>query len=203
MSKKNIKKAPVIVEEKTATPKAPVNPEQKTATPKAPVTVEEKTAAPKAPVIVEEKTAEPLSEFLLAAQNEGKKIVTVTDPKGKQIKAVEVEPGVVQKTASIFYIHDSVSDEWLYCFPERYERMKKKGVDFTNYMGRSSKAAARETAAKDRIFVRAEKARQRYEELQKLAEAEREKRKAAEKIGEKAADTSETTEAEPTQVAAK
>jgi hypothetical protein len=34
----------------------------------------------------------------------------------------------------------------------------------------------------------------RYEELQKLAEAEREKRKAAEKIGEKAADTSDDTE---------
>jgi len=168
MSKKNIKKAPV-------------NPEQKTATPKAPVTVEE-------------KTAEPLSEFLMAAQNEGKKIVTVTDPKGKQIKVMEVEPGVVQKTASIYYIHDCVTDEWLYCFPERYERMKKKGVDFTNYMGRSSKATARETAAKDRIFVRAEKARQRYEELQKLAEAEREKREAAEKIGEKAADTSDDTE---------
>lgn len=62
---------------------------------------------------------------------------------GKPITVTFVRPGVVQKTASIFYIRDAVNGEWLYCFPQRLETLIKKGVDLANYKGRDTKAAER------------------------------------------------------------
>ena len=62
---------------------------------------------------------------------------------GKPITVTFVRPGVVQKTASIFYIRDCTSGEWLYCFPARLENLIKKGVDLANYKGRDAKAAER------------------------------------------------------------
>lgn len=198
-------------ENKAPAAKAPVIPTEPTAPEKK---TEEQKPAAKGPVTPEGDTLpagsevgpngkDPLSEFLLQARKKGREIVAVTDPKGKLINAATVEPGVVQKTESIFYINDCVSGEWLYCFPERYEKMKSKGVDFTNYAGRESKAQAREAAAKDRIFVRAAKAKARYEELQKLADEEQARRDAAEKTEGKGSDTSDEESEVPTQAAAK
>ena len=65
---------------------------------------------------------------------------------GKQITVSYVRPGVSQKTASIFYIRDSVTGEWLYCFPQRLTTLIEKGVDLANYKGRETKAAARKDA---------------------------------------------------------
>ena len=76
---------------------------------------------------------------------------------GKTFDVTYVRPGVVQKTASIFYIQDCVTHEWLYCFPERLTNMITKGVDLANYKGRGTKAIERKaiketkaTAAKER-----------------------------------------------------
>lgn len=76
---------------------------------------------------------------------------------GKTFDVTYVRPGVVQKTASIFYIQDVVTHEWLYCFPERLTNMITKGVDLANYKGRGTKAIERKavketkaTAAKER-----------------------------------------------------
>ena len=65
---------------------------------------------------------------------------------GKTINVAFVRPGVVQKTASIFYIRDVTTGQWLYCFPERLERLIKKGTDLANYKGRETKAAERKAA---------------------------------------------------------
>ncbi|MDD4390898.1 MAG: hypothetical protein PHW03_08930, partial [Eubacteriales bacterium] len=62
---------------------------------------------------------------------------------GKTFDVTYVRPGVVQKTASIFYIQDVVTHEWLYCFPERLTNMITKGVDLANYKGRDTKAIER------------------------------------------------------------
>lgn len=62
---------------------------------------------------------------------------------GKTFDVTYVRPGVVQKTASIFYIQDVVTHEWLYCFPERLTNMITKGVDLANYKGRGTKAIER------------------------------------------------------------
>ena len=76
---------------------------------------------------------------------------------GKTFDVTYVRPGVVQKTASIFYIQDCVTHEWLYCFPERLTNMITKGTDLANYKGRNTKAIERKaiketkaTAAKER-----------------------------------------------------
>ena len=71
----------------------------------------------------------------------GDKFIITFD--GKPITVTFVRPGVVQKTATIFYIRDCVNGEWLYCFPQRLETLIKKGVDLANYKGRDSKAAER------------------------------------------------------------
>lgn len=62
---------------------------------------------------------------------------------GKTFDVTYVRPGVVQKTASIFYIQDCVTHEWLYCFPERLTNMITKGTDLANYKGRNTKAIER------------------------------------------------------------
>jgi hypothetical protein len=77
--------------------------------------------------------------------------VTITF-KDKEIECTEVQPGVVQKTPSIFYIQDCVSKEWLYCFPERLERLNDKyNGDLSEYKGRETRAQEREVelAAKE------------------------------------------------------
>jgi hypothetical protein len=68
--------------------------------------------------------------------------------KGKDVECTCVQPGVVQKTPSIFYIQDSVSGDWLYCFPERLENLNRKYEgDLSHYTGRSTRATIRETLA--------------------------------------------------------
>ena len=66
---------------------------------------------------------------------------------GKDIECTYVQPGVVQKTPSIFYVQDSVSGEWGYCFPERLERLLEKyNGDLSNYKNRASRRVEREAA---------------------------------------------------------
>jgi hypothetical protein len=68
--------------------------------------------------------------------------------KNKTIECDEVQPGVVQKTPSIYYVQDCVTKEWLYCFPERLERLNEKyNGDLSNYKGRATKAKEREEVA--------------------------------------------------------
>lgn len=64
--------------------------------------------------------------------------------KGKATSVTYVRPGVVQKSGSIYYIQDATSAEWLYCFPERLEKLvNNPEVDLANYAGRATKAAIR------------------------------------------------------------
>lgn len=64
--------------------------------------------------------------------------------KGKDVVVTFVQPGVVQKSSSIFYIQDSVSKEWGYCFPARLENLRKKfNNDLSGYKNRSTKANER------------------------------------------------------------
>ena len=74
----------------------------------------------------------------------GDKFTVVFD--GKTINVTFVRPGVVQKTASIFYIRDCTTGQWLYCFPERLTRLITKGTDLANYKGRDTKAIERKAA---------------------------------------------------------
>ena len=63
---------------------------------------------------------------------------------GKEVEVTPIQPGVVQKTASIFYIQDCVTKEWLYMFPARFERLLEKyNGDLSQYRGRATKAADR------------------------------------------------------------
>lgn len=78
---------------------------------------------------------------------------------GKDIEVTPVQPGVVQKTPSIFYIQDCVSKEWLYCFPKRLENLlEKHNGDLSQYKGRSTKAKERETAKMAKAADKAAKA---------------------------------------------
>jgi ATPase subunit of ABC transporter with duplicated ATPase domains len=82
---------------------------------------------------------------------------------GKDVQVTPIQPGVVQKTASIFYIQDSVTKEYLYCFPARLERLLEKyNGDLSQYKGRDTKAREREAA----------KATKKAEREAKKAEAE-------------------------------
>ena len=66
---------------------------------------------------------------------------------GKDVEVTPIQPGVVQKTASIFYIQDCVTKEWLYCFPARLERLLEKyNGDLSGYKGRDTKAGEREAS---------------------------------------------------------
>jgi len=69
--------------------------------------------------------------------------VTITFD-GKNVECTEVCPGGVQKTESIFYIQDSVSKEWNYSFPGRFQKLlEKHNGDLSGYKNRASKAAER------------------------------------------------------------
>jgi hypothetical protein len=70
-----------------------------------------------------------------------------------------VRPGVVQKTATIYYIRDCVSGEWLYCFPQRLTTMISKGIDLANYKGRESRAADRKAAKAQKLIDQAARAK--------------------------------------------
>ena len=66
---------------------------------------------------------------------------------GKSVECTEVQAGVVQKTASIFYIQDCVSKAWLYCFPARLAKLNAKYEgDLSGFKGRTTKALEREAA---------------------------------------------------------
>jgi hypothetical protein len=61
--------------------------------------------------------------------------------KGKDIEVTPVQPGVVKKTETIFYVQDSVSKEWLYCSPKRLaDLLKKYNNDLAGYVGRNTRA---------------------------------------------------------------
>jgi hypothetical protein len=66
---------------------------------------------------------------------------------GKDVKVTPIQPGVVQRTKSIYYVQDSVTKEWLYCFPERLAKLLAKyNGDLSGYTGRASSKVAREAA---------------------------------------------------------
>lgn len=89
---------------------------------------------------------------------------------GKDIEVTPVQPGVVQKTASIYYIQDCVTKEWLYCFPKRLENLlEKHNGDLSQYKGRSTKAKERETMKADKAAAKA--AKKSNVEVDELVEA--------------------------------
>ncbi len=66
---------------------------------------------------------------------------------GKDVQVVPVQPGLVQKSDSIYYIRDCVTGEYLYAFPARVEKLREKlNNDFSQYKGRESKAADKKAA---------------------------------------------------------
>jgi len=68
---------------------------------------------------------------------------------GKDIQVTPIQPGLVQKSESIFYIQDCVTKEWLYCFPLRLEKLRTKlNNDFSQYKGRASKAGDKKASKK-------------------------------------------------------
>ena len=100
---------------------------------------------------------------------------------GKDVEVTFVQEGVVQKTASIFYIRDCVTGEYLYCFPQRLERLLEK------YNGDLSQYKGRETKAKERLASKEAK----------KAEREAKKAEAAAKAAAKAEEAKAEAEAEP------
>ncbi len=79
---------------------------------------------------------------------------------GKDIEVTEYAPGAVQKTASIFYIRDSVSGEYLYCFPQRMAKLlAKNNGDLSNFKGRATKSAERKALKSAKAAAKAEKAK--------------------------------------------
>jgi len=74
---------------------------------------------------------------------------------GKDVQVTPVQPGLVQKSESIFYIQDCINKEWLYGFPARIEKLRAKlNNDFSTYKGRESKALERKAtkaAKKDEV----------------------------------------------------
>ncbi len=108
---------------------------------------------------------------------------------GKEVEVTPIQPGVVQKTASIFYIQDCVTKEWLYCFPARLERLLEKyNGDLSQYRGRATKAA-------DRVATKEAK---KAEREAKKAEAEaKAKAKAEEAAAAKAEAPAEAPVEEP------
>jgi hypothetical protein len=89
--------------------------------------------------------------------NAGDKIKVVFD--GKEIDVTVVQEGVVQKTASIFYIKDVVTGEWLYCFPARLAKLQANPkVDLANYKGRDTKAKERKELKAQKAAEKAAKA---------------------------------------------
>ena len=88
--------------------------------------------------------------------NKGDKITIQFD--GKDVEVTVYAPGVVQKTASIFYIKDSVSGEYLYCFPARLDKLlAKNNGDLSGFKGRETKALARKAVKSAKAAERAAK----------------------------------------------
>jgi len=126
----------------------------------------EVTQLPETPVL--ETPAEAPTAEASVPVDDGKITVTVN---GKEIRVTPVQPGVVQKTESIFYIQDCVTKEWLYCFPERLARLNAKQVDLANYKGRDTKKAEKVQDAKNKIITRAAKLAEQAAEAQRKADA--------------------------------
>lgn len=85
--------------------------------------------------------------------------VTITLKNGKSIEVTKISDGLVQKTATMYYIFDAIANEWLYAFPARIEAMRKKNNnDFSNYKGRATKAIEREQAKVEKVERKAAKA---------------------------------------------
>lgn len=119
---------------------------------------------------------------------------------GKTFDVTYVRPGVVQKTASIFYIQDCVTHEWLYCFPERLTNMITKGVDLANYKGRGTKAIERK-ANKETKAVAAKERQEKQLQAAKDAAAKIANAVAAPEKAPEAPKNEQTT-GQPEQVAA-
>lgn len=89
--------------------------------------------------------------------NKGDKLQIQFD--GKPVDVTYVQPGVVQKTASIFYVQDSVTGVWGYCFPGRLERLLEKyNGDLSNYKNRASRKAERDAEKAEKAAKKASKA---------------------------------------------
>lgn len=89
--------------------------------------------------------------------NAGDKIKVVFD--GKEIDVTVVQEGVVQKTASIFYIRDVATGEYLYCFPARLAKLQANPkVDLANYKGRDTKAKERKELKAQKAIEKTAKA---------------------------------------------
>jgi hypothetical protein len=105
--------------------------------------------------------------MLPLTNNKRKKENTMSDKikitvEGKEIEVTEIQPGVVQKSESIYYVQDSVSKEWLYCYPTRLDTLRiKYDNDLSAYKGRETRAAEREQEKKDKIENAAKKAEAR------------------------------------------
>ena len=73
----------------------------------------------------------------------------------KDVECTFVQPGVVQKSKSIFYIQDSVSGIWSYSFPQRLERLNAKfNGDLSHYKDRATKKAEREVVKVEKKAAR-------------------------------------------------
>ena len=103
---------------------------------------------------------------------------------GKTFDVTYVRPGVVQKTASIFYIQDCVTHEWLYCFPERLTNMIAKGIDLANYKGRDTKAIERKAIKETKAVAAKERQEKQLQAAKEAAEKIANATKAPEKAPE-------------------
>ena len=71
--------------------------------------------------------------------------------KGKQVEVTPIQPGLVQKSPTIFYIQDCMSKKWGFAFPARVERLRETlNNDFATYRDRATKRA-------DKIIAKAAK----------------------------------------------
>lgn len=90
---------------------------------------------------------------------------------GKDVKVTPIQPGVVQRTKSIYYVQDSVTKEWLYCFPERLAKLLKKyNGDLSGYTGRASSKIARDAQKLVKKQEQEAKAKVRAEETAAAAQ---------------------------------
>ena len=122
---------------------------------------------------------------------------------GKTFDVTYVRPGVVQKTASIFYIQDCVTHEWLYCFPERLTNMITKGTDLANYKGRNTKAIERKAIKETKAVAAKERQEKQLQAAKEAATKIANATKAPEQASEKAPEAPKNEQpAEPVEQAA-
>lgn len=115
-----------------------------------------------APVIVKAPAFDPTATYAVGDK------VTINF-NGKDVEATFVQPGVVQKTESIYYIRDSKSGEWLYCYPIRLATLRVKyNNDLSGYLGRESRSTTREEQKKAKKIEAEAKAKARAELLEKI-----------------------------------